>query len=588
MAHPVRNSLALAAIVGAMYVASPGTPERHLPALPQVEVPSAGGSLVVDLVDGASERDLERIEQLLGADLDWTSPLSIDEALAEGDVDDLALAVERLAGHPLVEVVEPMMQIGIPAEPLAVHAEGGAAGDYPNDPLYDRQWNLKAMGAPEAWSAGAMGEGVIVAVVDTGVSRIEDLEGTKVLEGASFVPGAKTAADDQGHGSHVAGTIAQTTNNGKGVAGVAPNATILPVKVLSRFGFGNSAWIASGIDYAVDNNAQVINLSLGGGYSAVIHNAIKKARAKGVIVVAAAGNSGRKGVGYPGALEETLGVSATGPDGKLAPYSSWGKGVDLSAPGGDKRVRNGGILQDTVDGKGGHHYVEYQGTSMATPHVAGAAAVLLGEGVPASKVEQTLLTSARGDGAWDEKYGHGQLDLASALGTSPGVSSSGSPTSFLLGGLFALLLATVAGTSTTFRAKSTAWGALAGGGLFFLGALGLPDVLLVRLLSSGLVHWPEILLGGGWMHFPLWLSAALPLTLAFTLGAYHKTRPLALGVAAAFASTLFYGAATGSLAPWWMPVMLGQAWLAMNATFAALLGMGMAGTEILEEMERRR
>ena len=587
MAHPVRNSLALVAVVAGMY-ALQSPLQRSIPAVPQVAVPNAGGTLVVDLVDGSTEQDLAAIEQLLHADLDWTSPLSVDEALAQGQVDDLAEAVRVLAAHPLVEVAEPMIRFELPEEAVAVVPASEIRTGYPNDPMYDRQWNLKAMGAPEAWSLGAMGEGVIVAVVDTGVSRVEDLEGTKLLEGASFVPGAKTAADDQGHGSHVAGTIAQSTNNGKGVAGVAPNATILPVKVLSRFGFGNSAWIASGIDYAVDNGAQVINLSLGGGYSAVIHNAIKKADAKGVIVVAAAGNSGRKGVGYPGALEETIGVSATGPDGTLAPYSSWGKGVDIAAPGGDKRQTRGGILQDTVDGKGGHHYVEYQGTSMATPHVAGAAAVLLGNGVPASQVERTLLETARGSGTWDEKYGHGQLDLAAALGAAPGGVAANSPTKFLLGGLFALLLATVAGTSTAFRAKSTAWGALAGGGLFFLGSLGLPDVLVVRLLSTGIVAWPGVLFGSVWTGFPLWASAAFPLCLAFTLGAYHKTRPLALGVAAAFSASLFHGAVTGGLAPWWMPALLGQFWLAMNATFAALLGMGMAGTEILEQMERRR
>ena len=191
--------------------------------------------------------------------------------------------------------------------------------------MYGRQWNLKAMGAPAAWKRTKQGDGIIVAVVDTGVTKVEDLQGTKVLEGSSFVPGVKKALDDQGHGTHVAGTIAQTTHNGKGVAGVAPKATILPIKVLSGSGSGASPWIASGIDQAVDDGAKVINLSLGGGYSLIIHNAVKKARKKGVIVVAAAGNSGRQGVGYPGGLKETIGVSALGPDGELAPYSSWAR-----------------------------------------------------------------------------------------------------------------------------------------------------------------------------------------------------------------------------------------------------------------------
>ncbi|MEZ4316044.1 MAG: S8 family peptidase [Myxococcota bacterium] len=585
----LRSTLAIAATVGAVYALASGPVERHLPEAPKgVDAPDASGQLVVDLVDGATLADLEEIERLLNADLEWTNELSVDEALAQGWVADLDDAVALLAGNPLVEVAEPLMEIGIPLDELA-NAEAVAlvepTAGFPNDPMYAKQWNLPAMGAPEAWSMGAMGDGVIVAVVDTGVTAVEDLQGTKLLKGATFVPGTSTAADDQGHGTHVAGTIAQTTNNGIGVAGVAPNATIMPVKVLSKWGFGQSAWIASGIDYAVDNGAQVINLSLGGSYSAVIHNAIKKARAKGVIVVAAAGNSGRRGVGYPGALEETIGVSALGPGGVLAPYSSYGKGVDIAAPGGDKRQTNGGILQDTVDGRGGHHYVEYQGTSMATPHVAGAAAVLLSRGVPADKVEQTLLQSAKGDGVWNEKMGHGQLDLAAALGNAV---EDANGIRFLLGAFIAFLIAQMAGTTMGFRLRSAAVGGFTAGGLFFLSWLPLPDLAIVRLLASSVVQWPEILLGGGWMHFPLWLSAALPFALAFTLGAYKGTRPLALGVAAGYAAVLFHGAATGGLAPWWLPEAVGHAWLALNATLAVLLGMGMAGTEILEMQERRR
>ncbi len=361
MSHTVRTTLAVVATLGAVFLLAPSPAQRELPPVPQVQAPDGAGRLVVDLQDGATEADLQQIEVLLGADLDWSHPLAVDEALAEGDVADLDDAVALLAGHPLVEVAEPSLEM--------------VALGYPDDPLYEKQWHLREMGAPAGWERTARGKGVTVAVIDTGVTVVEDLGGTDVLEGATFVPGTKSAADDNGHGTHVAGTIAQTTNNGVGVAGVAPEATVLPVKVLSGYGSGQSPWIAAGIDYAADEGADVINLSLGGGYSQVIHNAIKKARDKGVIVVAAAGNSGRRGVGYPGALEETIGVSAVGPGGVLAPYSSWGKGVDIAAPGGDKAKRGGGVWQDTIDGRGGHHYAEYQGTSMATPHVAGAAAV---------------------------------------------------------------------------------------------------------------------------------------------------------------------------------------------------------------------
>ncbi len=569
MGHKVRSLVGIAALAATVVAFAPSAVVRDSGPTPPIASPDAPGSLVVDLVDGASLADLEAIEALIGADLDWVHELSVDEALAVGHVADIDDAMALLAGHPLVEVAEPE---------LTMEAFG-----WPDDPMYDKQWNLRQMGAPTGWTTTRRGEGVVVAVIDTGVSKVEDLEGTEILKGASFVPGAKTAADDQGHGTHVAGTIAQTTNNGKGVAGVAPEATILPVKVLSRFGFGSSGWIASGIDYAVDEGADVINLSLGGSYSAVIHNAIKKARKKGVIVVAAAGNSGRQGVGYPGALAETIGVSATGPGGHLAPYSSWGKGVDIAAPGGDKTKPNGGVLQDTIDGRGGHHYVEYQGTSMATPHVAGAAAVLLSHGVAPDAVERVLLDSATGSGEWDPKMGHGQLNLEAALGTS--VQRFGA-LRFLLGALLTLLVTQLAANRAGFRMTSAALGGLIGGGLFFLHWLPIPESLVVSLLAGGLLEWPAVLIGPTWMHFPLWLSALVPFVAALTIGAFREGRPLAMGLCGGVGAVLAHGAATGSLAPWWLPEPLGLAWLVGNAAACVVLAMALAGAQKLEEEGR--
>jgi serine protease len=562
---------ALVVLAGSVFWLAEPAPERHKPAVPAVG-PALDGTLVVDLVDGASAADLEAVERATGVDLDWVSPLTVDEALAIGEAGDVDAAVRALRGNPLVEVAEGEVLIGL-------------YGGYPNDPLYDRQWHLRAMGAPAGWDTAGRGKGVIVAVVDTGVARVEDLEGTQILAGASFVPGVKSAVDDQGHGTHVAGTIAQTTNNGKGTAGVAPEATILPVKVLSSFGFGSSAWIAGGIDYAVDQGADVINLSLGGQYSAVIHNAIKKARASGVLVVAAAGNSGKRGVGYPGALAETIGVSATGPDGALAPYSSFGEGVDISAPGGDKRVANGGVLQDTIDGKGGHHYVEYQGTSMATPHVAGAAAVLLSEGLEPDVVERALLDSARGDGAWNERFGHGQLDLGAAL--ARGGAGGFGPIRFALGAMFPLLLAQLAGTRRVFQARSAVTGGLVAGGLFILEWLPLPSLWVVRVLAHPLLDWPSLVLGGHWSAFPLWLSALVPLAVGFTLGAFERSRWLALGLACGVGAHLLHGAATETLVPSVLPSMLHTSWLVLNAMVCGFIGLGLAGAQRLEEAERR-
>ena len=567
MGRQFRTLAALAVVGGLVFALAPSEPERSLPTPELVTARSEAGSVVVDLVDGASDRDLMKIERLLGADLTWTHPEAVDEALAEGRVSDVAAALRLLAGHPLVEVAEPE---------IVLHTT-----NYPNDPMYDRQWHLKAMGAPEAWASTARGDGVVVAVVDTGVSKVEDLEGTSMLKGESFVPGTRSSADDQGHGTHVAGTIAQTTNNGKGVAGVAPNATILPVKVLSKYGFGSASWIAAGIDYAADEGADVINLSLGGAYSAVIHNAIKKARAKGVLVVAAAGNSGRRGVGYPGGLEETIGVSATGPDGSLAPYSSFGKGVDIAAPGGDKRKSGGGVLQNTINGRGGDHYVEFQGTSMATPHVAGAAAVLLSQGTAPDAVERLLLDSARGEG-WDEKFGHGHLDLAAATR----VTASSGGTLFALGAIFSLLIAQLAVTRRRFQLASAGFAGWFAGGLFFLDWLPLPRFAPIDALTRPFLELPAVFSMPELVHFPLWLSAGLPLAVAFTLGAFARTRALALGLTVGVGAHLLHGAAMGTLAPWWMPNAVGTVWLMANAVVCGLLGLGLAGAQKLDDGER--
>ncbi|TNE87406.1 MAG: peptidase S8 [Deltaproteobacteria bacterium] len=581
---PATRTVAVLGLIGvAMYAFRPAPAVRELPQPEAVSVPAAPGTLVVDLVDGASAADRDGVAALLGAELDWVHPLAADEALAVGDVADLAAAIAMLDGNPLVEVAEPVMEMTLPPQPSVDEAlDLAPMAGFPNDPLYAKQWHLDAMGAPEGWARTPRGRGVIVAVVDTGVKVVEDLEGTKVLEGKSFVLGESSPVDGNGHGTHVAGTIAQTTNNGVGAAGVAPEATILPVKVLSRFGSGMSPWIAAGIDYAVDEGADVINLSLGGSYSRVIHTAIQKARAKGVVVVAAAGNTGRRGVSYPGALEESIGVGATGPGGAIAPYSSYGKGVDISAPGGDKRKPGGGVWQDTIDGTG-HAYKEFQGTSMATPHVAGAAAVLLSTGsCDADCVERTLLDTARGQG-WDEKFGHGQLDLGAALSQT---TDRRGGLGFLIGGLMALLIGNLARSSAGFTRTAGAVGAVAAGGLFFLPRIGLFG-LLGELLSQPFLAWPNVLLGPGWASFPLWLSAALPAAVAFVLGASRAGRPVALGFCAGVGAHLLHAAATGALSPSWMPGFMQGPWLAIHGAICLGLAMALAGAEKLDHKERR-
>ena len=565
MQRATTTVLALAAGAAALLVIGSSDPVRQLAAPEAVTVPSTAGELVVDLKDGASEAELERVSALLGTQLSWVHPESQDEALAHGQVEDLAAAVARIADDPALEWAEPA---------IAMQAFG-----FPDDPMYDRQWHLRAMGAPQGWALTPQGAGVVVAVIDTGVRVVEDLDASRVLTGASFVPGTSSADDDNGHGTHVAGTIAQSTNNGVGVAGVAPRATILPVKVLNAYGGGTSAQIAAGIDYAVDEGADVINLSLGGGYSEIVHIAVRKAREAGVVVVAAVGNSGRRGVSWPGALEETIGVAATGPDGAQAPYSSYGDGVDIAAPGGDTRVAGGGVLQDTIEGSG-HAYRELQGTSMATPHVAGAAAVLLSTGrCGADCVEETLLRSASGSGL-DERLGHGSLDLASALSTTsdwwPGLR-------FLLGAVGAIAMASLSGAGRRFTAVAAATGGLMAGGLFFLDDLPLlAGRWWVGLLADSPLTWPGQILGAWASRVPIVYSAALPVLLTLPLAPVRRLRAPLIGICAGTGAVLLHAAAMGSVEPWLMGPVWGRGWLVLNAVIAGLLALSLAGNESLD------
>ena len=161
----------------------------------------------------------------------------------------------------------------------------------PNDPDYSKQWNFRDINIESAWKE-TKGQGITVAVIDTGVSKVPDLQLTKFVKGYDFVSDREDASDDNGHGTHVAGTIAQSTNNGYGVAGIAYEAKIMPLKVLSKGGGGTVADIAEAIRFATDNGADVINMSLGGGgASKIMQEAIDYAYSKKVVIIAAAGNA---------------------------------------------------------------------------------------------------------------------------------------------------------------------------------------------------------------------------------------------------------------------------------------------------------
>jgi len=257
----------------------------------------------------------------------------------------------------------------------------------PNDPYYYLQWHFDQVNAEAAWDIQRGGSpAVVVAVLDTGIAyetygpfvQAPDLAGTTFVSGYDYVNFDTHPNDDNGHGTHVAGTIAQTTNNGIGVAGLAFGVSIMPVKVLGADGKGVVADVVDGIYYAVENGAHIINLSLGGaGTNQTEEDALDYAYQHGVIVVCSAGNEYLKGnpAQYPAAYETTIAVGATGHDMTRASYSNTGGYLDIVAPGGDGAYS---VLQQTFSGaydNFGFYYA--QGTSMAAPHVSAAAALLL-------------------------------------------------------------------------------------------------------------------------------------------------------------------------------------------------------------------
>lgn len=310
----------------------------------------------------------------------------------------------------------------------------------PNDPHLDKQWHMNQIGMEKAWDYNQGGRAdVKVAVLDTGVAfedyehwdLVSDLAGTLFDRENAYdvIYNDAHPNDSNGHGTHVTGTIAQTTDNGTGVAGVAYGVTILPVQVFNPSGGANPQDVAEGIDYAVDRGADIINFSAGGQNFDAVREACRRAYEAGVLVVAAAGNSGLAGVEYPAAYPEVLAVGAVRFDANRAYYSNYSRNMVL-APGGEIGVdQNGdgygdGVLQQAEDGL----YWFKQGTSMAAPHVSGLAALILSEArdlglsIPEGRERVDWLmaiimasTLDLGPAGADDEYGYGLVSAENAL-----------------------------------------------------------------------------------------------------------------------------------------------------------------------------
>jgi hypothetical protein len=309
----------------------------------------------------------------------------------------------------------------------------------PNDPYFDDQWAHGIIESADAWDLTTGSASVTIAIIDTGIDGGHpDLAG-KIVAGRDVIDNDSNPHDLNGHGTHVAGIAAALSNNGIGVAGLDWQAQIMPIRALDEKGSGTTATITSGVNWASDHGADILNLSLGGSFpDPALEDAVDDARSAGRLVVASMGNCRTvdpdcdvaNPTMYPAAYDSVMAVAATGPDDTYAVYSQYGSHCDIAAPGGDM-----GYLHDPygiystmptydvflTDSPYNYskNYDYLHGTSQAAPHVAGLAALLLSIDPSLTPVEiQTIIEETAvdlGPAGWDSDYGHGRIDARAAL-----------------------------------------------------------------------------------------------------------------------------------------------------------------------------
>jgi serine protease len=397
-----------------------------------------GRQIIVQFARDASDRDAERDIRMAGGGRARRSAFGSRYLVTLDDGFSMGEAVSRLRQLPEVEYAEANGRM------KAFHT--------PNDRLFPVQWHFRMLNSERTWDIQTGDPSVVVAVVDTGIAyedfgpfrKAPDFGNTPFVQGFNAFTGTSHANDDNFHGTHVASTIAESTDNATGVAGFAYHCALMPVKVLDSTGEGSFFEVAEGINYAANftqngvHPVKVINMSLGGdGSSRAVTDAINLAVRNGITVVAAAGNDGVSTISFPAALPNVIAVGAVDGRKHKTDYSNAGPELDVMAPGGDldrddtgtnlaPDGRPDGVLQQTFDPETAEKegrfddfaYFFVSGTSQATPHVAALAAMLYKQGITdpvAIKAAIENTADDLGTAGRDDQYGHGLINPVKAL-----------------------------------------------------------------------------------------------------------------------------------------------------------------------------
>ncbi|GAA0483686.1 S8 family peptidase [Salinibacillus aidingensis] len=350
------------------------------------------GEVVVKFKENTTKERLKQVAKKAGAKVAKEEDIvkSPFKVLKVGNVEAVVRALNK---NPNVEYAEPNYKMSATWTPDDTYA----------NPSY--QYGLFTTNTDHAWDIARGSSNQEIAVIDTGVDyQHEDLNNKTIL-GYDFVQNDYDPMDRNGHGTHVAGTAAAETNNGTGVAGMAPETNILAVRVLDSRGSGSLADIVDGIRYAADYGAEVINLSLGCNCDTqALEDAVNYAWNQGSVVIAAAGNDGVSTTFEPASYENVISVAAVDSSNQLASFSNYGSWVDVAAPGVD--------IASTVQRDG---YAYMSGTSMASPHVAGLAGLLAGQNRSHYEIRSAIENTAAPISGTGYYFEHGLIDSYAAV-----------------------------------------------------------------------------------------------------------------------------------------------------------------------------